>query len=102
MKNENVPQLKNKTLSLLPIAQKDLQKCLSLSSQDTSRLIQIMSKEHLIKREKLKIGYLIMKNGVHPIESPLLNKVGIFSPCTGCHIDCAPEVCQSITNWVIA
>ncbi len=102
MKNEIVPQLKNKTLSLLPIAQKELQHKLSLSSQDTSRLIQLMSKEHLIKREKLKIGYLIMKNGVYPIDSPLLNKVGIFSPCTGCKIDCAPEICSSITDWITA
>ncbi len=102
MKNENVPQLKNKTLSLLPIAQKELQKRLSLSSQDTSRLIQLMDKEHLIKREKLKIGYLIMQNGVHPIESPLINKVGIFSPCTGCKIECRPELCTPITDWILA
>ncbi len=101
MKNENVPQLKNKTLTLLPIAQKELQKRLSLSSQDTSRLIQIMSGEHLIKREKLKIGYLVTLNGVHHIESPLINKVGIFSPCTGCKIECRPEICIPITEWIL-
>jgi len=102
MKNEELPELITKATKLLPIAQKELQQKLNISSQDTSRLLQVMEAQQLIKREKMNKGYFIILIEKSPLESPLLNKHGIFAPCTGCKEMCLPESCAPITSWLLS
>lgn len=102
MKQSELPILKEQALKLLPISQNELQRRLKISSQDTSVLMQYMLAQHLISREKQKIGFFIKHNGVHTNKFlPLLNSQKLFSPCTGCKIECVPQTCAHLSSWLI-
>jgi hypothetical protein len=64
MKQSEIPYLKKSTLSMLPIAQAELQKRLNISSQDTSVFVKILLTENIAIREKSKKGrgFLLILN----------------------------------------
>lgn len=101
-----------KILSLLeksPVYQSDLTGVLNVKhDQRVAEGIRILLDEHKITRTRVvyKKGrtFLINLNGHKPKKhnpSAMLSN-DIFSPCTGCHLDCNPTTCTKITTWISA
>jgi len=88
------------------ILQSDVRKTLKVDSKKCSRLVSKLMKKHLIRREpELAKGrntfrlYPLTFSGPSEKHKKLLAK-GKFSPCTGCTLDCAPETCYMLNEWV--
>jgi len=90
------------------ILQSDVRKTLGIDSKKCSRLVSKLMKKFLIRREpELAKGRNTFR--LHPLtfsgpsekHKKLLAK-GKFSPCTGCILDCSPETCQPLNEWVYA
>ncbi len=109
MKKEDIPKLKIAIMKTLPSLQSDIWKKTNIDRRTCSKLMKILKDEHVIKRTKVKGGsYMIeridVKNTNLPNQirfSSLLSNNGKFSPCTACVIDCNPETCNIINNWIL-
>jgi Lrp/AsnC family leucine-responsive transcriptional regulator len=90
------------------ILQSDLRKTMEIDSKKCSRFVSKLMKKHLIRREpELADGrntfrlYSLEFAGPANKHKKLLAK-GMFSPCTGCTLDCFPEICYLLNDWVYA
>jgi Lrp/AsnC family leucine-responsive transcriptional regulator len=88
------------------ILQSDVRKNLKIDSKKCSRLVSKLMKKHQIRREpELAKGrntfrlYSLTFSGPSEKHKKLLAK-GKFSPCTGCTLDCVPETCYPLNEWV--
>ena len=92
------------------ILQNELWKVVGIDSPKCSRLVKRLLKKNLITREKV-----IAKGSrtflIRSIEEGMLGTVkkesliylianGHFSPCTGCRLECEPEYCKYLTDWI--
>lgn len=110
MKTKDVPIFKQKIMDMLPITQAEVWKTLGINSRDGSALIEIMLKEDLIKKTRVKKTFLVeAKNGRRSKEKlksestfyTLLSNKGEFSPCCGCTIECHPPKCVLLDRWLL-
>lgn len=110
MKTKDVPAFKQKIMDMLPITQAEVWKTLGINCRDGSELIEIMLKEDLIKKTRLKKTFLIeAKNGHRTKEKLksesefyiLLSNTGEFSPCCGCVVECNPPRCILLDRWLL-
>jgi len=90
------------------ILQSDVRKNLGIDSKKCSRLVSKLMKKHQIRREpELAKGrntfrlYPLVFAGPGEKHKKLLAK-GKFSPCTGCTLDCSPETCYLLNEWIYA
>lgn len=90
------------------ILQNELWKTAKIDSSKCSRIVAKLEKEGLISREqdssKGSKTYLIksIEKKVEKVKNyKLLLVEDIFSPCTGCSIECIPEQCLPLSEWVI-
>ena len=89
------------------ILQSELWKTAKIDSSKCSRIIAKLEKEGKISREqetaKGSKTYLIKFIGKKevPAKNFKLLLVGdFFSPCTGCALECVPEGCAPLSQWV--
>jgi DNA-binding MarR family transcriptional regulator len=89
------------------ILQNELWKTAKIDSSKCSRIVSKLEKEGLISREqdssKGSKTYLIKsieKKQEKVKNYKLLLIEDIFSPCTGCSIECVPEQCIPLSEWV--
>jgi predicted transcriptional regulator len=89
------------------ILQNELWKKAKIDSSKCSRILAKLEKEGKISREKeSKKGvktYLIKYTGKKeekPRNFKLLLIGDMFSPCTGCALECVPEQCIPLSEWV--
>lgn len=105
MKVKDIPIFKQKVLDAIPVTQAEVGKLLGIDRRDTSRLIVAMLKEHIIRRTKTDNTFLLEKNGNNVCEKKkdlgVLLSGGKFSPCCGCELECDPEHCQKLTEWLM-
>jgi len=90
------------------ILQSSVRKTLEIDSKKCSRTIAKLMKNHLIRREpELANGrntfrlYCMEFTGPSDKHKYFLAG-GMFSPCTGCSIECYPENCRLLDEWVWA
>lgn len=105
MRVKDIPILKQKVLDAIPATQAEITKMLGINRRDTSRLIAVMLKEHIIKRTKADSTFLLEKNGSDMQEKKrdfnALLSGDKFAPCCGCEIDCNPIHCSKLTVWLM-
>lgn len=96
--------IKSKTNGIL---QNELWKTAKIDSSKCSRIVTKLEKEGLISREqdssKGSKTYLIKAKEIKQEKDKnyrLLLIEDIFSPCTGCSIECIPEHCMQLSEWV--
>ncbi len=89
------------------VLQNELWKKVDIDSSKCSRILAKLEKEGKISREKeSKKGiktYLIKfieKKAEKPRNFKLLLIGDMFSPCTGCALECEPEKCVLLEEWV--
>lgn len=88
------------------ILQSNLWKIVNIDRRRCSRIIDKLKKEGIIIREPeisngsrtYRIKYVKKKEKNKNFK--LLIAGGIFSPCTGCVLECLPEQCMSISEWI--
>lgn len=90
------------------ILQKDIWKCIDIDRRKCSRIINKLYKEKKI----IKISEPNKNSRTYRIKLPEEKKpkkskdfkaliVGdMFSPCTGCRLDCIPEHCPELSEWI--
>jgi Lrp/AsnC family transcriptional regulator, leucine-responsive regulatory protein len=89
------------------ILQNELWKTAKIDSSKCSRIVAKLEKEKLITREqdssKGSKTYLIRSINIKQEKVKnykLLLVEEIFSPCTGCAVECVPEHCIQLSEWV--
>lgn len=91
------------------ILQNELWKKADIDRRKCSRIVDKLEKEGKIVREaetsKGTRTYRIMLAGAKEPEKvrdfkPLLAG-NMFAPCTGCALECIPETCQPLSEWVL-
>lgn len=90
------------------ILQNELWKKAKIDSSKCSRIVAKFEKEGKISREPYSEDgtrtYLIKiseKKEERPTKNyKLLLIEDMFSPCTGCSLECVPERCMLLTEWV--
>jgi DNA-binding MarR family transcriptional regulator len=89
------------------ILQNELWKNAKIDSSKCSRIVAKLEKEGLISRESSSSNgsktYLIKsieKKQAKVKNYRLLLIEDIFSPCTGCSLECYPEQCPPLSDWV--
>lgn len=89
------------------VLQSELWKKAKIDSSKCSRILAKLEKEGKISREQEKAKgsktYLIKFIGKKeaPTKNFKLLLVGeFFSPCTGCALECEPERCVPLSQWV--
>ncbi len=88
------------------VLQKDLWKEAEIDRRKCSRIIDKLKKDGIITRNlesgkgsrTYRIRYLNRKKEVLKDYSLLLVD-DMFSPCTGCTIECFPNHCMPLTDW---
>ena len=104
MKIKDIPELKERVMTMLPATQTDIWKTLGIGHRDGGMLISIMTQENLIKRTKIKKTFLLeIVNGnghFKKTDYSVLLSGAKFSPCSGCEKDCLPAYCIQLTEWV--
>ena len=105
-------EIEEKVLKLIKsskngILQNELWKKAKIDSSKCSRVLAALEKEGKISREKeSKNGvktFLIKCTGKkeEKIKNFKLLLIGdMFSPCTGCAVECEPEKCAILAEWV--
>lgn len=90
------------------ILQSEIRKSMGIDSKKCSRIVNKLMKKHLVRREpELADGrntfrlYSIEFTGPAEKHKKLL-AAGVFSPCTGCSLECFPETCYLLNDWVYA
>lgn len=88
------------------ILQNELWKKAKIDSSKCSRIVARLEKEGIIKRETAgkgsktyRIKYIPEKK-IKTKNFKLLLIGDMFSPCTGCMIECMPEHCVPLSEWV--
>ncbi|MCX9013205.1 MAG: winged helix-turn-helix transcriptional regulator [Candidatus Methanoperedens sp.] len=89
------------------ILQKDLWKDAGIDRRKCSRIIDKLKKDGIITRNlesgkgsrTYRIRYLKRKKEELKDFSLLLVE-NMFAPCTGCTIECFPERCMPLTDWI--
>lgn len=89
------------------ILQKELWKLVEIDRRKCSRIVDKLNKEGKITREpetsKGSRTYRI-KFIEHKVKKPrdfkLLLVGDRFSPCAGCSLECVPEHCQPLSEWI--
>jgi len=89
------------------ILQNELWKTAKIDSSKCSRIVAKLEKDGFISREhdtsKASKTYLIRsveKKEEKVKNYKLLLIEDIFSPCTGCSLECVPEQCIQLSEWV--
>jgi len=92
------------------ILQNELWKVAGIDSRKCSRLIKRLLDKDLITRETaVSMGsrtYLVrvvegpFESGALRGDLKYLIANGQFSPCVGCRIECEPEYCEYLTEWI--
>ena len=93
------------------ILQNELWKTAGIDSRKCSRFIKRLLDKNLITRETaVSMGsrtYLVRATEGVPFKTGALNPNlkylianGQFSPCVGCRIECEPEYCDYLTEWI--
>ena len=92
------------------ILQNELWKLVGIDSPKCSRLVKRLLKKNLITREKViakgSRTFLIrsVEEGIPETAKKeslvYLIADGHFSPCTGCTLECEPEYCKRLTDWI--
>lgn len=107
MKQSDYPRLKKELTLILPIYQVNAWKTMHVSHQDMSDIVLLMLKERLIKRTLTKFKgsrtYLLESLNHKPQKVKDFGSLlagQMFSPCTGCVLDCLPSHCNKLTTWV--
>ena len=89
------------------ILQNELWKKAEIDRRKCSRIIDKFEKEGIISREQesdkgtrtYRIKYIEKK--AEPVKNFRLLLVGdMFSPCTGCTLECVPQHCVPLSEWV--
>lgn len=104
MKVKDIPIFKQKVLDAIPITQVEVGKMLGIGHRDTSKLIGVMLKEHIIKKTRSDRTFLIEKNGSDVDKKKdfgVLLSGEKFSPCCGCELECDPVQCKKLVEWLI-
>jgi Lrp/AsnC family leucine-responsive transcriptional regulator len=90
------------------ILQSTVRKTLKIDSKKCSRTVTKLMKKHLIRREpELADGrntyriYSTVFSGPSDKHKYFLAG-GMFSPCTGCSMECFPESCYRLDEWIQA
>ncbi|MBE0521628.1 MAG: Lrp/AsnC family transcriptional regulator [Candidatus Methanoperedenaceae archaeon] len=89
------------------VLQKDLWKEMQIDRRKCSRIVDKLKKEGIITRNlesgkgsrTYRIRYLKRKKEELKDYSLLLVN-NMFSPCTGCTIECFPTHCMPLTDWI--
>ena len=89
------------------ILQNELWKAAKIDSSKCSRIVSKLVKDGLITREQnsskgtntFLIRSVIKKEEKAKNFDLLLTK-DMFSPCTGCSLECLPENCMPLSEWV--
>ena len=85
------------------ILQNELWKKAKIDSSKCSRIVARLEKEGKISREPSDRTYLIkyLQEKKEKIKNFKLLLIGdMFSPCTGCALECVPEQCVTLSEWV--
>ncbi len=89
------------------ILQNELWKTAKIDSSKCSRIVAKLEKEGLITREqdsskgmKTFLIKAIEKKEEKEKDFKLLQTKDMFSPCTGCSMECVPEQCIRLSEWV--
>ncbi len=85
------------------ILQNELWKAAKIDSSKCSRILARLEKEGKISREPSDRTYLIKlaKEKKEKTKNFRLLLIGdMFSPCTGCALECVPEQCATLSDWV--
>ncbi len=85
------------------ILQNELWKAAKIDSSKCSRILARLEKEGKISREPSDRTYIIKyaKEKKEKTKDFRLLLIGdIFSPCTGCALECVPEQCVTLSEWV--
>jgi len=89
------------------VLQKDLWKEAKIDRRKCSRIVDKLRKEGVIARN-LESGkgsrtyriWFIHRKKEELKDFSLLLVEDMFSPCTGCGVECFPEHCMPLTDWV--
>lgn len=89
------------------ILQNELWKTAKIDSSKCSRIVAKLEKEGLITREqnssrgsKTYLIKAVSKKKEKEKNFRLLLTGNVFSPCTGCPLECIPESCAPLSEWV--
>lgn len=85
------------------ILQNELWKKAKIDSSKCSRIVAKLEKEGKISREPADKTYLIkyIQEKKEKTKNFKLLLIGdMFSPCTGCPLECVPEQCFPLSEWV--
>lgn len=87
------------------ILQSELWKLAKIDSRKCSSIVTDLEKKGIITREldpENKRTKIIKINQIKKIKKnfKLLMVGEMFSPCTGCAIECVPEKCMDLSEWV--
>ena len=96
--------IKSKKNGLL---QNELWKTAKIDSSKCSRIVAKLEKDGLITREqnsskgtKTFLIRSVIKKEEKAKNFKLLLSKEVFSPCTGCSLECVPENCMPLSEWV--
>ncbi len=105
-------EIEEKVLKLIKsrkkgILQNELWKKAEIDRRKCSRILDKLEKEGKIAREQesnkgsrtYRIKYLEPKKEITR-NFKLLMVGDLFAPCTGCSLECGPEVCIPLSEWV--
>ncbi len=89
------------------ILQNELWKTAKIDSSKCSRIVAKLEKDGLITREqnsskgtKTFLIKSVIKKEEKAKNFKLLLSKDNFSPCTGCSLECLPENCMPLSEWV--
>ncbi len=89
------------------ILQNELWKTAKIDSSKCSRIVAKLEKEGLITREQdsskgMKTFLIkpVVKKEEKERDFRLLQTRDMFSPCTGCSLECVPEQCIRLSEWI--
>jgi len=89
------------------ILQNELWKTAKIDSSKCSRIVAKLEKDGLITREqnsskgtKTFLIKSVMRKEEKAKNFKLLLSTDVFSPCTGCSLECVPENCMPLSEWV--
>ena len=104
-------EIEEKVLKLIKskkegILQNQLWKTAKIDSSKCSRIVAKFEKDGIISREPdseggsrtFRIKYIEKKEVVKDYKLLMIGE--LFSPCTGCELECIPEQCPQLLEWI--
>ena len=86
------------------VLQSDIWKELGIDSRKCSRLITSLEEKGLITRAWEKVGgtrtYRIFYSG-NEAHYEILMAGDLLAPCIGCSIECKPDICLPLGEWIM-